>query len=160
MKFRHTNVERRELPAMERAGSDARVIPGPEMYVVTFRETRVEWLTVEGGIVPVNRKLVEVYTGVPGTIAVVALSGESVVGLVDLLVYDGHNYQARSWAEREVALRELQRRIGSGLGGVIFGERIESAFIREFDKAVNRGYMGLIIRKPGDHNIYICSKGR
>lgn len=157
MRYHYVNIDRRKLPALERAGADARVIRGEELFVATFKETRILWETMAGVTAPVPSRVSEVATGLPGTVVAATCHGDGLVALVDLIVHQGRKYQARPWEAREAALGAIWEQLGTRLGAVNMEGRVQRAFMRAFDEAVSDGLLGLIVRKPGDTRNYICS---
>jgi len=156
MRYIFTEIKRGDLPALERAGSEAIIVPGA-LYIVTLSETRAEWATLDGGIPSIKPDLKKLLIGSQGTVLIMGLSEDGVLGLVDVLAHGGHSYQARPWMDREVILKAIKKHIGLAFGKpVVIPEKIQRAFIRSFDLTVRNGGIGLIVRKPGNSRTYIC----
>jgi len=152
-------IVRGQLPGFERRGCIAQEVYG-ELVTVTLHTTCVDVEHLNGVAAEVPEDKRKLHPGVSDTILLGSVQNEGRVHLLDILMHSQHSCRGYGWKYRLELLSDLYSQLSDD-----FCEQYclavvhERALMRVFDRVVEDGGAGLLVRTSG-YAIGVLCDGR
>jgi hypothetical protein len=157
--FKHTLIERGELPALERKGCVVQELIGKSLIFVVFNQTHTDCISQNDLPIPRLEKKFKLVprSGIDNTIVVGSLRGLSKIILVDVLMVESRSVRGQRWSERLDTLRLLHKGFSeAGKKRFPLARQWERGILKAFDEVAQNKDGGLLIRIPGKPNALWC----